>query len=68
MILAYFVSIFVIQWTNRVGVVNEVDKENVHEFGEVVMMILKLSLFEGTSVIKWDFDSESKKKNNILSF
>lgn len=52
MILAYFVSIFVIQWTNRVGVVNEVDKENVHEFGEVVMMILKLSLFEGTSVIK----------------
>lgn len=52
MIFAYFVSIFVIQLTNKVGVINEVDKKDVHEFGEVVMMILKLSLFEGTSVIK----------------
>lgn len=52
MIIVYFVSIFVIQWTNRIGVVNESDSKNVHEFGEVVMMILKLSLFEGTSVIK----------------
>lgn len=52
MIFAYFVSIFVIQWTNRVGAISEEDKNDLHEFGEVVMMILKLSLFEGTSVIK----------------
>lgn len=53
--LAYVVAIFAIRISNKFGIIIEQDKKREHEFGEIVMMILKLALFEGTSVIKYDF-------------
>uniref|UniRef100_A0A336MNM8 CSON003529 protein n=1 Tax=Culicoides sonorensis TaxID=179676 RepID=A0A336MNM8_CULSO len=50
MIVVYFVSILLIQLTSTIMAYT--GKKSTHEFGSVVMTILKLSLFEGTSVIK----------------